>query len=366
MTGAYLDYNATCIPRPAAAKAAAEVLAEGGNPSSIHASGRKARGRLESARAEIARLANARAEDVVLTSGATEANTQALSQPGVTRVLLSDIEHPSVLEAAPMAQRVPVTPAGVVDLNALRALLTGQDNSGTLVAIMAVNNETGVIQPLVEVAGIVAEAGARLHVDAVQAAGRIDLDIASLGTATLSLSGHKIGGPTGVGALVLAKGTTVSAMILGGGQERRRRGGTENLVGAVGFAAAASEVLASRDDEQSRIAALRDRLETNLATEAPNAMILGQQAPRVANTSCIALPGISAERQVIAMDLGGVQVSAGSACSSGKVAASHVLTAMGHPPEIAGTAIRVSLGWASGEADVDAFLEAYGRLAAKA
>lgn len=365
MTASYLDYNATSVPRQAAIEAARLALEEGGNASSIHQAGRRARARLEEARAGIAAMGGDPGQGLIFTSGATEANALALNQPGISRILVSAVEHPAVLEAAPGAERLPVDANGIVVLPALEQALAREDARGTLVAVMAVNNETGVIQPIEEIAGLVTAAGARLHVDAVQAAGRIEIDLAMLGRATLSLSGHKIGGPPGIGALLYAEGLEIKPTLRGGGQERRMRAGTENLPGAVGFAAAAAELMHQGIEERLHISTLRDHLEKSLSDVAPDAVVLGATAPRVGNTSCIALPGVPAEKQVIALDLAGVQVSAGAACSSGKVAASHVLTAMGLPSEVASAAIRVSFGWASTEDDVAQFLDAYARLAAK-
>lgn len=368
MNGVYLDYNATSLPRPAAVAAALDALRAGGNPSSVHAAGRAARARLESARRQVAALVGAAPKSVIFTSGATEANALALAQPELGRILVSEIEHDSVLASAPAAERIPVTADGCVDLEALDQILSrdAPQHGETLVAVMAVNNETGVVQPMNRLSEIAARHGARLHVDAVQAAGRRALDIAALGRASLSLSAHKIGGPAGAGALVLGNGVAIDGILRGGGQERNLRAGTENLSGIAGFAAAADEVMTTGSDECARIGQLRDRLERTLLTLVPDAIVIGRDAPRVANTCCLALPGLPAERQVIALDLAGVQVSAGSACSSGKVTRSHVLSAMGLDDDVAGSAIRVSLGWASTEEDVDRFLEAYGRLADRA
>lgn len=370
---AYLDYNATAPCRPMAAQAAAAALGAAGNPSSIHAAGRAAHAILDRARCAVAALAGAEPAEVVFTSGATEADNLALRATGAKRVLVSAVEHDAVLAARPDREILPVDAAGHLDLEALDAALAapaaGSDappGSATLVSVMAVNNETGVIQPIAAVAERVRAAGARLHVDAVQAAGRIDLRPIWAAADYLSLSGHKMGGPPGVGALLVRDGAPLQAEALGGGQERRRRAGTENLPGIAGFGAAAAELVDGWPAEVARVAALRDRLEAEARRIAPAVRIAGAGAPRVGNTSCLALAGLAAEKQVIALDLAGVAVSAGAACSSGKVTRSHVLQAMGWSDAWAGAAIRVSLGWASGARDVDRFLAAYEKLAAKA
>lgn len=357
----YLDYNATCPVHPAAADAVADALIAGGNPSSVHAAGRHARRTVEQARAAVADLAGAAASSVIFTSGASEANVLALRGLPLRRVLVSAIEHDSVLNAVPDAVALPVSDDGTLNLAALSENLA----EGDLLSVMAVNNETGVIQSLQDIADRAAQAGARLHVDAVQAAGRIPLDFRGLGLAAMSLSAHKIGGPPGVGALVIDEGLTLTAQTRGGGQERGRRGGTENTAGIAGFGAAARIAIDGLNTEPARQAALRDRLEAGIAAAVDGVRIIGCHGPRVANTSCILLPGVAAEKQVMALDLDGFAVSAGSACSSGKVKASHVLTAMGLGDADAGAAIRVSLGWKTTAAEVDAFIAAYGAMAGR-
>ena len=352
----YLDYNATAPLRPEARAALLEACGEVGNPSSIHAFGRRARRRLEDAREAIcARLGVAPAR-LVFTSGGTEANHLALAQARGGPVVVSAIEHPSVLEAVPDAHRAPVTSTGEVDLDALARLLAA--HRPALVSIMLANNETGVVQPLAEVAELCRRSGVLLHVDAVQGPGRCPLGPALEGAHFVSLSAHKIGGPVGIGALLVPDPFTLVPLLRGGGQERRRRAGTENVPGACGFAAAFQ---ALSEAETARLSTLRDRLERELEARVPEVRIIGREAPRLANTSCIALPGVPAELQVVRLDLEGFAVSAGSACSSGKVARSHVLEAMGLPPEIAGCAIRVSLGWRTTAAEIDAFVEAWAR-----
>ena len=355
----YLDYNATAPVRPEAASAVAAALAVIGNPSSVHAPGRAARRLLEEAREAVAALVSGRPQEVVFTSGGTEANNLALAGGGQP-LLVSAGEHDSVLRAAPRAARVPLRPDGVVDLAALRDMLAAE-GAPALVSVMHANNETGVIQPLAEIVSLARAAGALVHCDAVQSAGKIPLDMAALDLDLVSLSAHKLGGPPGVGALVLGPGRTVEPGLRGGGQERGRRAGTENLPGAAGFGAAAAAALAALPSVTA-LASLRDRLESEVMGLSPGSRIFGREARRLPNTSCFSTPGLSAETQVMALDLAGVAVSAGSACSSGKVQPSHVLRAMGASPEEAGSAIRVSLGWQTREADIGHFLAAWRRL----
>jgi len=356
----YLDYNATAPLRPEAAAAIARALEVTGNPSSVHRFGRAARRIVEDAREAVAALVGAAPGGVIFTSGGTEANNLALAGCGRRRLLVSAGEHDSVLQAAPDAVRVPLTAAGTVDLAALEALL-GEAAGDALVSVQLANNETGVIQPIAAVADCAPRHGALVHCDAVQAGGRIPVELGALGADLLSLSAHKIGGPQGVGALILAGDLELAPLLRGGGQERRRRAGTENVAGIAGFAAAARA--AARDlPRQAALAALRDRLEAGVRGLAPEAVVLGAESPRLANTSCIAVAGLSAETQVMALDLAGVAVSSGAACSSGKVAPSRVLAAMGVDPALADAAIRVSLGWASEPSDIDHFLDAWGSL----
>ncbi|HSK38283.1 MAG TPA: aminotransferase class V-fold PLP-dependent enzyme, partial [Arenibaculum sp.] len=287
----------------------------------------------------------------------TEANNHALAGTGRERLLVSAIEHDSVLEAARGAVRVPVTSAGAVDLDALDRLLAG-GAAPALVSVMLVNNETGVVQPVAEAARIAHAHGALVHCDGVQAAGRLALDMSDLAVDLLSLSAHKIGGPKGVGALVVREGTAVEALLRGGGQERRRRAGTENVAGIAGVGAAARAALCGLG-EAARLARLRDGLEAGIRAACADARFHGAEAVRVGNTSCIGMPGVPAETQLMAFDLAGLSVSTGAACSSGKVKASHVLVAMGVPANDAACAVRVSLGWSTGDADVARLIEAW-------
>lgn len=357
----YLDYNAGAPVRPEVARAMAEALTDAGNPASVHRFGRAARRRLEDAREAVAALAGARPPQVVFTSGGTEANNMALRGHGARRVLVSAVEHDSVLKAVPKAERLPVDAQGRVSLAALESRLAA-DPRPALVSVMLANNETGVRQPVADIAACAHRHGARVHCDAVQAAGKIPLDPAALGVDLMTLSAHKLGGPQGVGALLVLDDAPVEAYLHGGGQERGFRAGTENLAGIVGFGAAA----AAAADEVGRwadIAAWRDRLERDAVAQVPGAVVHGAGAERLPNTSCLGRPGVSAEVQLMALDMAGVAVSSGAACSSGKVQPSHVLAAMGVAPEAAGEAIRVSFGWASRAADLDRFLAAWTRLA---
>ena len=355
MRASYLDYNATAPLRPEAREAMLVALSETGNPSSVHGFGRRARRMIEEAREAVAALVSARPEQLVFTSGGTEANNMALRGFG-RRVLASAGEHDSILRVGDL-EHIPLNAEGVVDLARLDALLKA-GGPPALVALMLANNEIGVIQPVAEAARLAHEHGALLHCDAVQAAGKIPINWSDLGVDSMSLSAHKFGGPQGIGALVLAEGLEPKPWLAGGGQERRRRAGTENVAAIAGFGAAARAVL--RDlGRMPVIAKLRDDLETSLRALAPDIAIHGAGAARLPNTSCFSVPGLSAETLVMALDLAGVAVSAGSACSSGKVAASHVLSAMGLDEAAAGEAIRVSLGWASTAEDTARFLEAW-------
>jgi len=356
----YLDYNATAPLRPAALAAMTDALAAPGNASSVHGPGRRARRLIEAARARVAALAGAEPAWVTFTSGGTEANNAALKGLPATRVLVSAGEHDSVLQVVPEAQRIALTAAGAVDLDALAAALKDAP-AGTLVSVMLANNETGVLQPLSEVVALARAAGAWVHCDAVQAAGKIPLDMAALGVDVLTLSAHKLGGPQGIGALLARPELPRHPLLQGGGHERRRRAGTENLSGIAGFGAAAETALEELAGVQT-LGELRDYFEREIKAMAPDIKVFSAQAPRLPNTSCVALAGLSAETQLMALDLAGVAVSSGSACSSGKVQPSHVLTAMGAAPEEAAAAIRVSLGWASRRDDIDRLLAAWGDL----
>lgn len=360
---AYLDWNATAALRPEAKAAVTAALEVIGNPSSIHAAGRAARRLVEEARDRVAALAGVTLREVVFTSGGTEANALALSPALGDTLLVSAIEHPSVRSGGRFAavEDVPVTGAGVVDLAALEAVLKGRNRP--LVSLMLANNETGVIQPVAEAAALAHAAGGFLHVDAVQGPGRIVCDFKALGADLMTLSSHKIGGPHGVGALIVRDDLALDALIKGGGQERGARAGTENVAGIAGFGAAAEAVRLGWVAEAAHMEALRNEIEAGIWAVAPKAVVFGAEAPRLPNTTLFTVPGMKAETAVIAFDLEGVAVSSGSACSSGKVAPSHVLAAMGVEPELARGAIRVSLGYATKSECVGTILKAWEKLA---
>ncbi len=376
---AYLDWNATAPLRPEAQTAVVMALDVCGNPSSVHAEGRAARQLVEEARERVAALVGAEPRNVLFTSGGTEANVMALSpcleggqgHGGRDVLLVSAIEHPSVLAGGRFArdaiETVPVASSGLLDLAALeRALAEAarKGRRGPLVSVMLANNESGVIQPVVQAVALAHAAGALVHVDAIQGVGRIACDINEIGADLITLSGHKIGGPKGVGALIKRDQALhfSNPLIKGGGQERGARAGTENVPGIAGFGAAAATARAALAEESARMRALRDRFEAGLKAKVPAAIIFGADAPRLPNTTLFAVPGIKAETAVIALDLDGVAVSSGAACSSGKVQPSHVLSAMGVVPALAQGAIRVSLGPTTRESEVDRFLDAWIRL----
>jgi cysteine desulfurase len=361
----YLDWNATAPLRPEAREACIAALDVVGNPSSPHAHGRRARAIVEDAREQVAALVGARPAEVVFTSGGTEANNAVLAA-GWDTIVLSGIEHDSVRAPARAGKariiEMPVARNGMVRVDV--AITAGASASRSLMSLQVANNETGVIQPVAEAAAAAKAQGFLIHTDAVQAAGRIPVDLRALGVDYLTLSAHKLGGPKGIGALVMHERASLPALISGGGQERRRRAGTENVTAIAGFGAAAEAAL--RDlARMKQVSALRDRLEDQVRAVTPDAVVIGADAARLPNTANIALAGMSAETLVIALDLAGAAVSAGAACSSGKVGTSHVLEAMGLEQTVARAAIRVSLGWSSTERDVAAFVEAWGRVAAR-
>jgi cysteine desulfurase len=370
----YLDWNATAPLAPAARAAMAAALDLVGNPSSIHAEGRAARAVIEQARDAIAGLVGAAAADVIFTSGGTEANAMALTPrlawsggQGCTRLMVSAIEHPSVLAGGQFSEDsvefIGVGSDGVIDLGILTARLEALAAAGEspLVSVMLANNETGVLQPVAAVADLAHRTGGLLHVDAVQAGGRIDIDIKALGADLLSLSGHKMGGPKGVGALVRGRGDLhfPLPLIRGGGQERRLRAGTENVAAIAGMAAAIATMTADRAADRRHMLALRERLEAGLKEASPDVIIFGAGADRLPNTTLCAVPGLAAETALIAFDLAGIAVSSGSACSSGKVTPSHVLAAMGVGADLARGAIRVSFGRATTPDHIDRFLKSW-------
>ena len=361
MNAAYLDYNATAPVKPEVAAAVARALDLVGNPSSVHSYGRAARKAVEDARERVAALTGATPAEVVFTASATEANNLVLAGAGRTRRIVTAIEHPAVLKTAQSLPGetvvLPVDGDGVVALEALEAALKNS-TTPTLVALMLANNETGAVQPVAEATRLAHDHGALIHCDAVQAPGRLAFSLATLGVDYLCLSAHKFAGPKGVGALIVRDGAPLKSVVIGGGQERGRRAGTENVPGIVGFGEAAW--LAPQDLANApRLARLRDRLESRLLEIEPRLHVFSAKAPRLPNTSCLTMPGVQSEMQVMALDLAGVAVSAGSACSSGKVEPSHVLRASGVPDAVSGCAIRVSLGWATREEDIETFLAAW-------
>ena len=363
----YLDWNATAPLRREAQAAMVAALDVVGNPSSPHAEGRRARAIVEDAREQVAALLGARASEVVFTSGGTEGNNAVLAA-GWNKILLAGIEHDSVLAPARNSRArlvdLPVDQDGVVVREELSRALASASERPALLTLQLANNETGVLQP---VAGVAAEAkqhGLAVHTDAVQAAGRVPIDVASLGVEYRTVSAHKLGGPQGTGALVFRGRRALSPLISGGGQERRRRAGTESVAAIAGFGAAAQ---AARREltQMARVGRLQAWLEGQVRSITPEAIIIAEGAARLPNTTDLALPGASAETLVIQFDLAGIAISAGAACASGKVGASHVLAAMGLSAELAGAAIRISLGHGSTQADVARFLDAWTHLAAK-
>ena len=368
----YLDWNATTPLRPEARQAMAAAWELSGNPSSVHAEGRQARRLVEDSRSRVAGAVGASPRNLVFTSGGTEANALALA-PGlrrgsglpVQRLLVSAIEHASVLSGgrfpAEAIEQVGVISSGLLDLDRLRVMLAG--GPPALVSVMLANNETGAIQPVGEAAEIIHQAGGLLHVDAIQALGKIPFEINALGADLVTVSAHKIGGPKGVGAVILADGVLgLEPVLRGGGQELGRRAGTENVAGIAGFGAAAKAAMSSLAHDAARIEALRDQLESGLR-RTPGVIVFADEVPRLPNTVLFTVPGLRAETAVIGFDLAGISVSSGSACSSGKVQPSHVLEAMGFGPDLAQGAVRLSLGWSTTSRDIDLCLEAWRKLA---
>jgi cysteine desulfurase len=367
----YLDWNATTPLRPEARDAMAAAWELCGNPSSVHAEGRQARRLVEDARASVAGAIGALARNVVFTSGGTEANALSLmsglrrgSGLPVERLVVSAIEHASVLAGGRFPPEavgtVGVTRSGLLDLDRLRAVL--REGPPALVSVMLANNETGAVQPVAEAGEIVHAAGGLLHVDAIQAFGKMSFNINAIDADLVTLSAHKIGGPKGVGAVVLAEGVLgFEPLLRGGGQELGRRAGTENVAGIAGFEAAAKAAMERRDSDAVRLESLRNQLENGLR-DTPDAIVFADGSPRLPNTTLFTVPGLKAETAVIGFDLAGVAVSSGSACSSGKVQPSHVLEAMGFGPELAQGAVRLSLGWSTSDADIDRCLKAWRKL----
>ena len=371
----YLDYNATAPLRPEARQAVVAAMETTGNPSSVHAEGRAARRIVEDARSDVARLAGVSSRCVTFVSGGTEAANSALNPffgggrgaAPLERLIVGAGEHVCVLSGHrfPAAEIAPLMPDGRLDLDWLEDACRRPGRA--LLALQGANNETGVVQPVAEAAALVHAAGGFVFCDAVQMAGRISCDIAALGADALMLSAHKIGGPKGVGALATARPEIGlgKPLVLGGGQERGARAGTESVAAIAGFGAAARACLTETATEAARLFPLRERFAGAVRSIAPDAVVFSEAAPRLPNTLCFAVPGVEAATLMIALDLAGVAVSSGSACSSGKVAPSHVLGAMGVRPDLARGAIRLSLGWASGAADVERFAEAFSDVIAR-
>ena len=360
----YLDYNATAPIKPAVIEEMVRVAEQGGNPSSVHAVGRKAKSVLEQSRQNIAQVINCRSQQITFTSGGTEANNIALKCLDIDRIIISATEHDSVGQIADtftgQVEIVPCDGDGIVSQSELGVLLENSTGK-TLVSIMLANNETGVIQDIKSLCQIAHEYDALFHTDAIQAFGKVDLDFNNLGVDMMSLSSHKIGGPQGIGALVAKESLNVRPLIAGGGQEVGRRSGTENLVGIAGFSMAA--ILTTENlGKMDVIKAFRDKIETELSRHCNDVIFYGVTSCRLPNTSTILMPDVSSETQVMAFDLDGICISAGSACSSGKVKPSHVVSAMGATEQQALSTIRVSLGWNSTEEEVDRFIASWKKI----
>ena len=355
----YLDHNATTPVLPEVASVISDTLALGGNASSVHSRGRLARQAIENARDKIANSIGVRASEVLFTSGGTEANNLILNACDWDHVMVTAVEHDSILNAGKNTEVIPVDKEGLIDLAGLEKRLSVADGK-ILVSVMLANNETGVLQPVAEVSRIAQKYGAMMHTDAIQACGKIQLDRSTLGVDFISLSAHKIGGPQGVGALIINEEVAFQPMIRGGGQERGRRSGTENIPGIAGFGVAVEAVTYLADIP--RIKELRNVLEATIEGIAPGAVLCGEDVERLPNTSSIFMPGVNNETQVMKFDLSGIMISAGSACSSGKVEVSHVLKAMGIEDDIASNVIRVSLGVGNSISDVERFIQEWKKI----
>lgn len=357
----YLDYNATCPMRPEVIEATTSAMAISGNPSSVHHEGRQARKLIEAARTKVSELIGCSAKQVIFTSGATETNNMLLKGYAPhRRLLVGSIEHSSVVKSGVDVEYLPVLSNGLIDLEALKNIL---DNSTepTFVSIMTVNNETGIIQPIKDIAALVKNFDCVFYTDSAQAAGRIPIDFNAMGVDFMGLSAHKIGGPQGVGAIIMAKGTNPPALLHGGGQERNQRAGTENVAGIHGFGVAADIALNGLEDYKN-LATYQTQIETTVKASCSDIVINGADAPRVANTTSLCLKNFDAQTFLMSLDLEGIAISTGSACSSGVVKASHVLKAMGHSDENAKSGLRISTGWATTQDDIDAFIKAWNKI----
>lgn len=357
----YLDYNATALIRPEVIELMSQVMQEGGNPSSVHAFGRNAKARLEGARTAIVDAINCRPQMVIFTSGGTEANNMAVFSCDRNRLVTTNAEHDSLRSISERfdgaVDIIAVDPNGLVDLSALEdSLRNGGERS--IVSILYANNETGVLQDIKAIVDIAHNAGALLHIDAIQAFGKVPINFMEMGVDMMSISSHKIGGPQGVGALIAREKIPMKPFILGGGQEHGRRGGTENIAGIAGFGLAATFVSESLS-KMEILRSWRDEIEREIKNKASDAKFLGQGVSRLPNVSTIYMPEVTSETQVMNFDLDRICISAGSACSSGKVKSSHVGLAMTGDEQIASCTIRVSLGWGSERSDVEAFLNSW-------
>jgi cysteine desulfurase len=358
----YLDHNATTPIKPDVLSLMTNVLAETGNASSIHSFGRAARKHVETARRQVAEMVGAKPNQVVFTSGATESNNTVLCAYRDQRVMISAIEHPSVFNVLPEAELIPVTKDGVVDLEKFKAMLN-EGEAPSLISVMMVNNEIGTIQPIEEISRIAKEIhpDVQIHTDAVQAAGRININMPAMGVDYLSLSAHKMNGPQGIGALISGPGAKPVKMLCGGGQEKSMRAGTENVPAIAAFGKA-SELATTDMQDYQKLASLREKMEKKMKEIAPELIIFAENAPRVANTSAVSLPGTPAQTQVMFLDLEGIAVSSGSACSSGSVKQSPIASAMGITEEQMSGAFRISMGWGTTEKDIDRMLEAWSKM----
>ena len=354
----YLDHNATSVLRPAVATAMTDAFRHSGNPSSIHQFGRRTRILVESAREKIAQFVNVAANQIIFTSGGTEANNTAILCANAKRVLVSAIEHDSVRTARLDAEKIPVGFDGVVDLEHLDKMLQSGGRDGVLISVMLANNETGVIQPIADIVKIAKKYGAMVHCDAVQGLGKMPIDFQSLGVDMMTISAHKIGGPSGIGALAFNNAVALQSYLKGGGQERGRRAGTENVPAIVGFGALIDDLARYMTQQVESMAYLRGKIEAAIESRQPGSVV-GYESPRLPNTICAINTAMRSELQIMKLDLAGIAVSSGSACSSGRVKPSHVLGAMGYDANQSSSVLRISLGWNSTELDADEFLAAY-------
>ena len=360
----YLDNNASTVLYPEAIDVMAEVLRHNANAGAPHKAGRIARKRLEDARKSVGALVGATAEQVIFTSGATEANNMAIMGGGEALCLVSGMEHPSIMKVHPNTEIIPVNQEGIVDLKWLDNRLQGEAPGTVIVSVLFASHETGVVQPVRKIAKIVAKNLQRYHLDAVQGAGKCHIDFSTLGVQSISYTAHKIGGAQGIGALVYDPALNLNPIIRGGGQERSQRPGTPNISGAVSFEAAANKCLATIEEKAAKLDALRDKLEREVTARHKQVIIASGTAVRLPGTSRFILPGVSSEKQVMFMDLNGVCISAGAACSSGVVKPSQSLLSMGYSTQDAESSIRVGMGWKTTEQDIDGFIEVYSKMIA--